>query len=219
MVFLPGLVCFLFVLTAEARIGNSSESSFCTETKECLLFDLICKTKDYEVRHYDSVKWVSTDEESYFMEVATTRAFKRLFKYITGENVNGYKIDMTTPVITKVKEKPFWKASNFTLSFLLPSEHQKNPPQPTDPSVYFHDTPDMKVYVRSYGGWTTSISDGSKALALSYDLKLAGAEFNKQVHYAVGYNSPMTFFNRHNEVWFVAEDDPACSSSSSEESE
>ncbi|XP_029946399.1 heme-binding protein 2-like [Salarias fasciatus] len=218
MVFLPGLVGFLFVLTAEAKIGKSVGSSICTETKECLDFDLICETENYEVRHYDSAKWVSTQEESYFMEMATSRAFRRLFKYITGANANGTKIDMTTPVLIDVKDKPFWKIGNFTMSFLLPSEYQEDPPQPTDPSVYLHETPDMNVYVRSYGGWMTTFTDTSKASGLSQDLKSAGAKFNKQVHYAVGYNSPMTLLNRRNEVWFFAEDDPVCSSSSSEES-
>lgn len=42
-----------------------------------------------QVRHYDSVKWVSTDETSLFMEIAAMRAFKRLFNYIAGANENG----------------------------------------------------------------------------------------------------------------------------------
>ncbi|KAK6311391.1 hypothetical protein J4Q44_G00170550 [Coregonus suidteri] len=70
LVYFAGLVGLLLILTAEARIGNSSESSFCTESRECLLYDLVCKNDDYEVRHYDSVKWVSTDEECYFMDKA-----------------------------------------------------------------------------------------------------------------------------------------------------
>lgn len=31
--------------------------------------------------------------------------------------------------------------------------------------------------------------------------------------------SPMTMFNRHNEVWFVAEDEPVCEEKSSEETD
>lgn len=42
-----------------------------------------------QVRHYESVKWVSTDETSYAMEFAAPRAFMRLFKYIKGENEGG----------------------------------------------------------------------------------------------------------------------------------
>ncbi|XP_071007662.1 heme-binding protein 2-like [Oncorhynchus clarkii lewisi] len=151
MVYLAGLVGLVLILTAEARVGNSSESRFCTESKECLLYDLVCKNDDYEVRHYDSVKWVSTDEEAYFMDKATYTAFRRLFNYITGSNKAGVNIDMTAPVTVKIEEKK-WGSSVFTLSFLLPSTHQMSPPQPTDDKVYFTEMPDMKVYVRGYGG-------------------------------------------------------------------
>uniref|UniRef100_A0AAZ3Q4Z5 Uncharacterized protein n=1 Tax=Oncorhynchus tshawytscha TaxID=74940 RepID=A0AAZ3Q4Z5_ONCTS len=41
-VYLAGSVGLLLILTADAR------SSFCTETKECLLCDLVCKNDDYE---------------------------------------------------------------------------------------------------------------------------------------------------------------------------
>lgn len=214
MIYLSGLVGFLLVLTAEARVGNSSQLSYCSETEECLLFDPVCKTDQYEIRHYSSVKWVSTNETSYFMEIAGMRAFKRLFKYITGANENGSKIKMTTPVIVKMEDhnKRFWETAVYTMSFLLPSEHQKNPPKPTDDKVYISEMPDMKVYVQSYGGWMTGLADKTQANNLRSALISAGLKY-KDFHYAVGYNSPMTLFNRHNEVWFVVEGEAECSSS------
>lgn len=39
-----------------------------------------------QVRHYGSVKWVSTDEKFFFMEVPAMKAFRRLFEYISGDN-------------------------------------------------------------------------------------------------------------------------------------
>ncbi|XP_032394505.1 heme-binding protein 2 [Etheostoma spectabile] len=214
MIYLSGLVGFLLVLTAEARVGNSSQLEFCTETEQCLLFDLICKTDNYEVRHYDSVKWVSTEENSIFMGMAAMRAFKRLFNYIAGANEKGKKIKMTAPVLMKISEDmSFFQPGTYTMSFLLPSEDQTNPPKPNDNKVYIHQMADMKVYVRTYGGWMTSMSDRNKASSLSSALDLVGAEYNKGFHYAAGYNSPMTILNRHNEVWFVVGNDPVCSSS------
>ncbi|XP_022608341.1 heme-binding protein 2-like [Seriola dumerili] len=213
MIYLSGLVGFLLVLTAEARVGNSSQLQFCSETEQCLLFDLICKTDEYEARHYDSVKWVSTDETSFFMEFAAMKAFRRLYEYISGTNDKGKKIEMTAPVIVRMPDKRFWQMGVYTMSFLLPADCQKNPPKPTDSKVYIQTMPDMKVYSRSYGGWMTSTSDSNTASALSTALDLVDENYKKGFHYAVGYNSPMTIFNRHNEVWFVAEDDPACSSS------
>ncbi|XP_040045817.1 heme-binding protein 2 [Gasterosteus aculeatus] len=209
MFYLSGFVGLLLVLTAEARVGNSSELDFCSETDECCLFDLICRTDDYEVRHYDSVSWVSTNESSLIMEVANMRAFRRLFTYINENNVK-----MTTPVLLKLSDNTkFWQSGTYTMSFLLPSKHQKNPPKPTDDRVYIETIPDMKVYVRSYGGWMLKIRDQSQAEALTTDLNSVGAKYKRNFHYAVGYNSPMTMFNRHNEVWYVVEDEPVCTSS------
>lgn len=54
--------------------------------------------------------------------------------------------------------------------------------------VYFRDTPDVNMYVLSYGGWMTSLSDKNKAYSLSSALDSAGAEYKKGFHYAVGYN-------------------------------
>ncbi|XP_041718720.1 heme-binding protein 2 [Coregonus clupeaformis] len=217
MVYFAGLVGLLLILTAEARIGNSSESSFCTESRECLLYDLVCKNDDYnyEVRHYDSVKWVSTDEECYFMDKAMYTAFGRLFKYITGYNEAGVNIDMTTPVTVKIEEKKrMWQSSVFTLNFLLPSDYQMTPPQPSDDRVYFTEMPDMKVYVRSYGGWMMSLTSSVNSMLLKRQLDKVQATYNKDYHYAVGYDSPMKILNRHNEVWYMVEGEPVCPTSS-----
>ncbi|CAG5897923.1 unnamed protein product [Menidia menidia] len=212
MMYLTALVGFLLVLTTEARVGNSSQLEFCTETEECLLFDLMCETDKYEVRHYGSVKWVSTDINSYAMEFAAPRAFMRLFKYIKGENEGGKKIQMTSPVLVKIPEKKFWERGAFTMSFLLPSEHQMNPPKPANDDVYIKEMPEMNVYVMSYGGWMSGMADGSKSKELASALDSVNAKYTKGFHCAAGYNSPMTMFNRHNEVWYAVEGDPVCPS-------
>ncbi|XP_021472310.2 heme-binding protein 2-like [Oncorhynchus mykiss] len=134
VVYLAGSVGLLLTLTADARVGNSSESSFCTERKECLLCDQVCKNDDYEVRHYDSVKWVSTDKEAHFMDKAIVTTFMRLFKYITRSNRAGINIDMTVPVIVE-EMKRISRSFVYTLSFVMPSAHHMTPPQPTDDKV------------------------------------------------------------------------------------
>lgn len=92
---------------------SSSELDFSTDTEQNLLFDVICKTDKYEVRDtlasrqmqetlpsshvfaspqvrsYESEKWVSTEDSSFSMEIASIRSFRRLFKYITGANEEG----------------------------------------------------------------------------------------------------------------------------------
>ncbi|XP_036409140.1 heme-binding protein 2 [Megalops cyprinoides] len=213
MACVSGILLLVLMVTAEAYVGNSSESSFCTETKECLLFDLVCKTPEYEVRHYSLTRWVSTEAESYFMEIAVTTAFRRLFKYITGANENGQKIDMTAPVLVKMQEdRKLLQSSVYTLSFLLPSAYQANAPKPTDEKVYFTDMADTMVYVRSYGGWMVSMTDRIHSSQLKKDLDRVQAAYGKDFHYAVGYDSPMKLLNRHNEVWYSVEGEPVCTS-------
>ncbi|KAM3598828.1 uncharacterized protein V6R79_023115 [Siganus canaliculatus] len=202
-----GLVGLMLVLTAEARIGNSAELKFCSETEQCLLFNLTCATDEYEVRHYGSVKLVTTEDSSWIMEIAAMRAFRRLFKYIGGANAKGEKIAMTAPVIMKMEEvvKNFWESKVYTMSFILPVEHQKDPPKPTDEKVTIQEMPNMNVYVRSFGGWLTGTSDRDNAKTLFSALKRVDAKFKKDFHFAAGYDSPMKLFNRHNEVWYLAE--------------
>ncbi|XP_053347498.1 heme-binding protein 2 [Clarias gariepinus] len=209
---LIGAVVLLISITAEARVGNSNEStSYCTETKECLLFDLICEGDDYEVRHYEAAKWVTTEVESIVKEVAIVKAFRKLFKYITGENEAGAHIDMTAPVITKIKEETPWlETSVYVLSFLLPSAYQSQAPQPNDSTVYFTDMPDMKVYVKSFGGWMVSPITTMYSDQLKKALDKAQATYETDYHYDVGYNSPMKLLKRHNEVWYVVKGQPVC---------
>ncbi|KAI4875016.1 hypothetical protein NFI96_013605, partial [Prochilodus magdalenae] len=211
---LAGVIVLLLAVNTEARVGNSSDpTSFCTETKECLLYDLVCEGDGYEVRHYDATMWVTTEAESHIMELAVMKAFRKLFKYITGENEAGAKIDMTAPVTVKVKEQGgMLERSAYILSFLLPSEYQSTAPKPTDSTVYLTEMPDMNVYVRSYGGWMVSLSSKYNAYRLKESLNNAQASYSKDYRYDVGYNSPMKLMNRHNEVWYVVEGEPVCPS-------
>ncbi|XP_057187485.1 heme-binding protein 2 [Triplophysa rosa] len=204
-------VLMLFGLTDSSVGPSNSSSSYCTESRECLQFDLICKTDQYEVRRYSSTRWVSTDAEAYFLGVGAAMAFRRLYHYISGENEEGVMFEMTAPVLVKVPEETkMWEPAIYTLSFLLPSAYQEKPPTPTNDKLYFSDMPDMDVYVRVYGGWMLSIISRLHAHLLTKALLKADAHFNHTHHYAVGYDSPLKLLNRHNEVWFVVEGDPVC---------
>ncbi|XP_068177944.1 uncharacterized protein soul5l [Antennarius striatus] len=211
MVFIPVLVLLVLAVPAEGSVGPSTNGSFCTESKECLEYDLICKTDEYEVRRYSATRWVSTDAEAYFMGVGAAMAFRRLFQYITGANERGVQMEMTAPVLVKIPEETrMWEPAVYSLNFPLPAAYQDKPPAPTNDKLYFTEMPDMDVYVRSYGGWMLSVTSRLHAHLLTRELERVHAPYNHSFHYGVGYDSPLKLLNRHNEVWYVAEGPVVC---------
>ncbi|KAM7419705.1 hypothetical protein PAMA_016678 [Pampus argenteus] len=211
MAFISVLVMLALLVSVEGSVGPSTNTSFCTESKECLEYKLVCKTDEYEVRHYSPTRWVSTDAEAYFMGVGAAMAFRRLFQYITGTNEGGVQMEMTAPVLVKIPEETkMWEPAIYTLNFPLPAAYQDKPPAPTNDKLYFTEMPEMDVYVRSYGGWMLSVTSRLHAHLLTKELERVGASYNHSYHYGVGYDSPLKLLNRHNEVWYVAEGDPVC---------
>ncbi|KAK6300932.1 hypothetical protein J4Q44_G00290300 [Coregonus suidteri] len=203
MEFFSGLVVLALMVSvgAEGGVGPSNNSSFCSESKECLEYELVCKTDEYEVRHYSPTRWVSTDAEAYFMGVGAAMAFRRLFQYITGANNRGLQMEMTAPVLVRIPEETrMWEPAIYTLSFLLPAAYQERPPTPTNDKLYFTEMPSMDVYVRSYGGWMLSVTSRLHAHLLTKELTRVQADYNHTYHYGVGYDSPLKLLNRHNEA-------------------
>ncbi|XP_061686377.1 uncharacterized protein soul5l [Syngnathoides biaculeatus] len=212
MTFRSVLAVLVLVVTTEGSVGPSTNGSFCTESKECLQFELVCKTDEYEVRHYSPTRWVSTDAEAYFMGVGAAMAFRRLFQYITGANEAGIQMEMTAPVLVKIPgETKMWEPAVYTLNFPLPQAFQDKPPAPTNDKLYFTEMPEMDVYVRIYGGWMLSVTSRLHAHLLTKELERVRAAYNHTYHYCAGYDSPLKLLNRHNEVWYVSEGPAVCS--------
>jgi len=131
----------------------------------------------------------------------------KLFDYISGENDAGVKIDMTAPVSNRVipGQGPTCE-SNFTISFYVPSQYQDATPTPTNPDIFITGHPERRVYVRSFGGRASQEDWIENAAKLGMDLTKAGLNYDASYFYTAGYNGPYTMFNRHNEVWFMAEE-------------
>lgn len=59
------------------------------------------------------------------------------------------RIDMTSPVTTYVEPGPGPTCeSTFTMAFLIPEEHQEDPPAPPDNTIFIEDRPEMRVLTR-----------------------------------------------------------------------
>merc|ERR1712243_413241 len=91
------------------------------------------KFDGYEMRQYPSVKWVCTDV-TYKMDKPENKMFMKLFRYISGVNKEQEEVEMTVPVLSRMKLLSEGMV-NKQMCFYLNKKHQANPPTPTDPAV------------------------------------------------------------------------------------
>ncbi|XP_018428747.1 PREDICTED: heme-binding protein 2-like [Nanorana parkeri] len=174
---------------------------FCGQA-DCPKYEVVKKYDKFEHRAYEATRWVKTPLERDFFGLGMMKSFRRLFKYITGSNAEEMKINMTVPVAMYVPlTKP--PAGNSTMAFFVPHDVE-DPPQPTDPDVYLENAPAMSAYVRSFGGYALDPTYSKEAVVLAEELRSLGYEFYDSFYLRCGYNDPFTFFDRHNEVWFIA---------------
>lgn len=174
---------------------------------ECPKYDVTDKTDDYEVRRYPAYKWAAARQQGLDYSDASRANFGKLFAYIQGANEQKTKIAMTAPVLTHltVTQGPFC-AADFTMHFFVPYTFQSNPPKPNNDTNQVHivELPEMDVYVRSYGGFSSESKVQQNALALAKSLQRDGIEFDQTQYLTANYDSPFKLFNRHNEVLFYA---------------
>ncbi|XP_058234490.1 heme-binding protein 2 [Hemibagrus wyckioides] len=165
------------------------------------------KGDDYEVRTYHTTQWVSTTVSGPEQDEALSTGFRRLFKYIQGNNEKQVTVDMTSPVTCLVNpgEGPTCESS-FTVSFYLPEEHQAEPPKPSIPEIFFENRKEFTVFVRTFGGFANSQNTSEELLKLIESLKRDGMRFKEAPYYRVGYDSPFKLVNRRNEVWLIQEE-------------
>nr|XP_057913513.1 heme-binding protein 2 [Doryrhamphus excisus] len=165
-----------------------------------------CDTKatDYEIRTYKPTKWVSTTVSGMNLDEALGAGFRKLFKYIQGNNVNKVKVEMTAPVTCRVNpgDGPTCE-SHFTVSFYIPEEHQDNPPEPSDPDVFVENRKEFTAYIRTYGGFSDENLKQEELLKLVESLQRDGVPFVDTPYYTAGYDSPFKLVNRRNEVWIL----------------
>ncbi|TSK58157.1 Heme-binding protein 2 [Bagarius yarrelli] len=164
------------------------------------------KGDDYEVRTYHTTQWLSTTVSNMEQEEALSTGFRRLFKYIQGNNEKQMKVDMTSPVTCLINpgEEPS-SESACTVSFYLPEEHQAEPPKPSIPEIFFENRKEFTVFVRTFGGFANSQNTREEVQKLAESLKRDGIKFKEAPFYRVGYDSPFKLVNRRNEVWLMQE--------------
>jgi hypothetical protein len=132
---------------------------------ESARYTVTLKEGDFEVREYPELSVASTRMKSPEDE----SGFRKLFRYIQGNNDQKRKIAMTTPVFVDGDE------SSSRMSFVVPKEiEQEGIPAPTSGAVVIDKRPATRVAAYRYSGVADPDSN-EKAL---YSLRIWMAEKN-----------------------------------------
>ena len=208
--------------------GSADQAETSDDLTELLQPILVSRGLGYEIHRYPQSKWACTKaydvdpitdpmnnwqtkyDNNPFMAMSKpawerqpmNKMFMRLYKYIIGLNEDNIEIDMTRPVTTQMTQQRRSRTYDEEMCFWLGSKYDqdRDPPRPIDRQVTIEERPEMTFYVRQFGGFALSHDD----IEDQYDeLKrdLRGEDFDSEVFYSVGYNSPFTVENRRNEIW------------------
>lgn len=159
-------------------------------------YDVLSSKNGIEIRHYDEY-WVAeclVKGESDLSD-ASSRAFGRLFNYISGENSARQKIAMTSPV----QQIP--TDSGWLVSFVVPKDVSLGSiPVPANSSISIRKVSEGKFAALQYSGSWNSKKFDEKSGELMKGLGELGLVSEGAIQSAV-YNPPfLPPFLRRNEV-------------------
>ena len=165
-------------------------------------YRIVAANQNYEIREYDDRLAVQTSQEN-----GQNKAFRELFKYISGSNTSSTKIEMTIPVTQSVKidmTTPFtqkFQDGKIIMRFFLPRKFQpETAPQPLNEDLSIVVVKGGKYAVMKYSGRSTV-----KNFEKHSNLLLEALSVNKITTLddpiKATFNGPLTpFFVRRNEV-------------------
>lgn len=178
-------------------------------------YEVIEKSDEFEIRNYSPYLVAQTKVTGEPDEVGK-KAFKILFKYISGENQQRSEIEMTIPVLQEAVEKEGQKIAmtapvieevdknntqSSTFSFVMPQHFTlETLPVPLDPRIEIKEIREKRVAVREYSGtWSQERYQENKTLLLKA-LNMKKIQTIGEAQFA-RYNSPFSlWFLRRNEV-------------------
>jgi hypothetical protein len=180
-------------------------------------YNVVKKDEKFEIRDYTPHILAETIVEG-GIEQAGSTAFKRLFRYISGDNRSRSKVAMTAPVSQEPRgEKiamtaPVGQQSvqgQWAVSFMMPASYTlETLPEPKDPKVSLRQVPARRMAVIRYSGFW------SEKNYLRYRKELE-AWVHEEGLTIVGdpvwarYNPPFTpWFLRRNEILIPVDANP-----------
>jgi SOUL heme-binding protein len=160
-------------------------------------YEIEARRGDLEIRRYGRIKTAHTTVGEPW-ESALDEGFRRLARFILGDNAAHTKVTMTAPVTAARDE------AGYRLSFVMPDGVLL--PRPDDARISFAVIPARRLAVLRFRGPHDSASIEAKKRALVASAEEAGYVPRGEPSFA-GYDPPSTLpALRRNEVWLELED-------------
>merc|ERR1712045_506124 len=181
-----GLKKLLNSFSGDEKPGSGDDGDY-----ESVPYETIQEYEGYEERRYPSVNFACT-ELTYEMPEDKD----------DGEWTLEKEIEMTVPVISKLAPSEDNKMTK-EMCFYITKEFQENPPQPIDKDVVIKKSSERVVFVKKFGGYAMRDSVWmDNAAVFREEIEDRADEIQDGYFYTAGYDSPMKFWNRRNEVMF-----------------
>jgi len=183
---IPALVLFAGVFFFVSNSRAATESAPYKVVKVEGDFEL----REYQTLHLAKVTMPSSDKRSQKMD----GGFRKLFRFIDGQNERSEKISMTTPVIVEHGDK------ESSMSFVMPvASVTKGLPVPKG-EVKLDKIPAVKIAALRFSGVSDAVKEAEKLQALQAWVKKQGVVAAGTPLFAF-YDPPWTLsFMRRNEV-------------------
>lgn len=159
-------VTLLAVCQAKKRGVKAGEIKRADDSTEIMPIEELCEKHEcpewremnregdgFSTRLYLGAYWVGTDiEDVNNADKSSKAAFRKLFKYINGENDQSKKIKMTMPVFNLWQLNKKYEPTTGRMYFYIPTELQDNVPNPNDSSIKIEYLEEQVTYSLAFGG-------------------------------------------------------------------
>ena len=177
-------------------------------------YEVVKQEDKFEIREYAPHILAETVVAG-SLEDAGSMAFKRLFRYISGDNRSGDKVEMTAPVSQAPAGEKIemtapvgqqYSDEGWAVSFMMPSHYTlESLPQPTDPKITLRRVPARRIAVVRYSGFWSEKGYLKQKSELAEWIRKLGLKISGDPLWA-RYDPPfMPWFMRRNEVMFPIE--------------
>jgi len=157
------------------------------QSYESQTYKVLEEKDNIEIRYYPRSAKVKTSSD-----YGSNNNFRKLFRYISGNNTENEKIAMTTPVYMSIDKK--------TMEFILPNKYVKDSlilPKGNQVESYFSDPVHIaSIQYSGYSNYKSELQHTNILLKSLNDLNIK----TKGSPYVLVYNGPYKFFNRRNEI-------------------